>query len=285
MTQPAASSAAAATELTPFVDWAWVQAHPDAVLADVRWELLKGPKRDDYLAGHLPGAVFVDIDTDLSDPPSPERGRHPLPDPIRFAERMGELGIDGSRPVIAYDDAGGLFAARLAWMLRALGHPAAVLDGGIDAALSADETLELATGEAEVTPVTFRPALIPSWLLAEMDEVADLDDETVLIDARSRERYLGNDNTDARAGHIPGAKSVPVLEHIRDGSLKPESELLPVFANAGISPGTPVVSYCGSGVTGTHNLLVLEQLGLGVGRLYPGSFSQWAADPTREVEQ
>ena len=269
-----------------FVDWTWVESHPDALLADVRWSLAEGPKRDAYLAGHLPGAVFVDVDVDLSDPPSAERGRHPLPDPIRFAERMGALGIDGTRPVIAYDNAGGTIAARLAWMLRAMGLPAAVLDGGIDAARDrAGDAPSLETGEAVPAAAQFRPALIPAWLLAEIDEVAELDDGTVLIDARTRERYDGDDATDARAGHIPGAVSVPVAEHLRDGALKPLDALRAAFAEVGIRPGTPVVSYCGSGVTGCHNLLVLEHAGLGVGRLYPGSFSQWAADTARPVER
>lgn len=266
----------------PFVTWSWVREHPEALLADVRWSLPTGPKRDAFVAGHLPGAVFVDVDTDLSDPPSPERGRHPLPDPIRFAERMGALGVDGTRPVIAYDDAGGMFAARLAWMLRAMGLPAAVLDGGIDAA-----DVDLEHGEPSPTPVEFTPARVPAWVLAEIDEVAGIadDPDTVLIDARARERFHGDDATDARAGHIPGARSVPVAEHLRDGALRPLDELRATFAAAGIERGTPVISYCGSGVTGCHNLLVLEHAGLGVGRLFPGSFSQWAADSRRPVER
>lgn len=271
------------TAVPPFVDWAWVEARradtelPQPILADVRWTLA-GPKHEEYLAGHLPGAVFVDVDTDLSDPASPERGRHPLPDPIHFATRMGELGIDGTRPVIAYDDEGGVYAARLVWLLRALGHPAAVLDGGI-AASPEPHTTEVPTP----APVRFRASPWPAWLIAEADEVADLDDETVLIDARPAERFHGEDTVDPRPGHIPGARSIPTREHLVNGALADLDTLRARFAAIGIERGTPVVSYCGSGVTATHNLLVLEHAGLGVGRLYPGSWSQWSADASRPV--
>lgn len=265
-----------ATAPPPFVDWAWCAAHRDEiVLADCRWSLA-GPKRDEYDAGHLDGAVFVDLDTDCSAPASTELGRHPLPDPIEFARRMGALGIDGSTPVIAYDDAGGTVAARLVWLLRGLGHPAAVLDGGIQAAEE-----PLTTDLPEPEPVEFRAAPWPAWLIADANEVADLDDDTVLIDARPAARFHGDDTTDARPGHIPGAKNVPVLGHLDDGALLPIDDLRARFEAVGITNGTPVVSYCGSGVTGCHNLLVLEQAGFGVGRLYPGSWSQWSADPTR----
>ena len=255
----------------------------DLVLADVRWNL-SGPQRAAYDVGHVPGAVFVDLDAVLAAPPSPERGRHPLPDPLEFAAAMGRLGIDGSRAVVAYDDEGGVYAARLVWLLRALGHPASVLDGGLQAWEGG-----LTTAAPRPEPVEFTPRPWPTWLLAEIDEVADLaadaGDGTVLIDARPAERFRGDDDTDARAGHIPGARSVPVREHLVDGRLADTDALRRRFAEAGIEPGTPVVSYCGSGVTGCANLLVLEHAGLGVGRLYPGSWSQWAADPARPIEQ
>ncbi|NLT26853.1 MAG: sulfurtransferase [Microbacteriaceae bacterium] len=270
------------TDLPPFLSAAELERLDDPVIADVRWTLA-GPKRDAYGAGHLPGAVFVDLDTALSAPASPERGRHPLPDPLEFAAAMGRLGIDGTRPVVAYDDEGGVHAARLVWLLRALGHPAAVLDGGIGAWPG-----PLSTDAPAPTPVRFAAAPWPAWLLAEIDEVAELaaeaDSGTVVIDARPAERYRGDDGTDPRAGHIPGARSLPVREHLRDGALLGVDELRARFAAVGIEPGTPVVSYCGSGVTGCANLLVLEHAGLGVGRLYPGSWSQWAADPARPVE-
>ena len=264
----------------PFVTPEWVTEHlDDLVLADVRWNL-SGPQRAAYDVGHVPGAVFVDLDAVLAAPASTELGRHPLPDPREFAAAMGRLGIDGRRTVVAYDDEGGVYAARLVWLLRATGRPAAVLDGGLQA-WSGPLSTEAPTPEA----VDSAAMPWPAWMIADIDEVADLDEGTVLIDARPAERYRGEDATDARAGHIPGARSVPVREHLVDGRLADADALRRRFAEAGIGPGTPVVSYCGSGVTGCANLLVLEQAGLGPGRLYPGSWSQWAADPARPAAQ
>src|SRR5215216_4772464 len=126
---PRGADATVRCVIPPVVDMDWVRTNPDAVLADVRWELARGPLREEYEAGHLPGAVFVDLDADLSAPASTEAGRHPLPDPDAFAAAMGALGIGDGDTVVAYDDAGGVNAARMVWMLRALGHDAALLDG------------------------------------------------------------------------------------------------------------------------------------------------------------
>jgi thiosulfate/3-mercaptopyruvate sulfurtransferase len=263
--------------IAPVVDADWVRAHPEVVLADVRWALDRGPLRAEYEAGHLPGAVFADLDVDLSGPASPEAGRHPLPTPEAFAAAMGALGIGDDDVVVAYDDAGGINAARMVWMLRVLGHEAALLDGGLDAS-------PLEAGTAVRPPATFTPAPWPPDLLATPEDAAD--PANVTIDARQRERFDGTPHpADPRAGHIPGARSLDARDNLGpDGRLLGREALRERFKAVGIEPGSAVVSYCGSGVTSCHNLVVLEHAGLGRGRLYPGSWSQWAADPGRPVE-
>lgn len=248
----------------------------DVVLADVRFYLDGRSPRAAYDAGHIPGAVFVDLERWLSAPATPQDGRHPLPPPERFAEGMGACGIGDQTTVVAYDDAGGVIAARLVWMLRALGHDAALLDGGLTAWNGPLETEERA-----VTPTTFTPAPWPPERLAAADDAAS--SANIVIDARPHDRFLGApDGIDPRAGHIPGARSVPCREHLaEDGRLLPTSALRTRLESAGIDGTAPLVSYCGSGVTACHNLLVIEHAGLGHGRLYPGSWSQWSHDTTR----
>ena len=265
--------------LAPIVDAAWLRDHRDEiVVADVRFYLDGRSARAAYDAGHLPGAVFVDLERWLAAHGTPEDGRHPLPTPERFAEGMGACGIGDATAVVAYDDAGGVIAARLVWMLRALGHDAALLDGGLQAW---DGPVEAA--QRPVVPATFTPAPWPAERLAGPGDAAD--PANVVIDARQRERFAGEpDGIDPRAGHIPGARSVPCREHLAaDGRLQPVEELRARLAAAGIDGEAPVVSYCGSGVTACHNLLVLEHAGLGLGRLYPGSWSQWSNDASRPV--
>jgi thiosulfate/3-mercaptopyruvate sulfurtransferase len=263
--------------IPPVVDVAWLHANPGAVLADVRWDLARGPLRGEYEAGHLPGAVFVDLDADLSAPASPEAGRHPLPSPGAFAAAMGALGIGDGDLVVAYDDAGGINAARLVWMLRALGRDAALLDGP-----PLDGPLE--TGAAERRPATFTAAPWPADAIAAPEDAAD--PANVTIDGRQRERFDGTPHpADPRAGHIPGARSASARDNVApDGRLYSSEQLRDRFEALGIGPDSDVVSYCGSGVTACHNLLMIEHAGLGRGRLYPGSWSQWAADPERPVE-
>ncbi len=242
-----------------------------AVAADVRHYLDGRSGRAAYDGGHLPGAVFVDMDSVLAAPASPAEGRHPLPEPERFAAGMAELGIGEDDTVIAYDDAGGVMAARLVWMLRALGHDAALLDGGL---LAYDGPLE--TGAPARPAARFTPQPWPADRLASIDDAADA--ANVVIDGRQRERFRGDEESlDPRAGHIPGAHSVPVRENVdANGRLLPVDELRAKLAEAGVVEGSPVVSYCGSGVTACHNLLAIEHAGLGEGRLYPGSWSQWS---------
>jgi thiosulfate/3-mercaptopyruvate sulfurtransferase len=192
---------------------------------------------------------------------------------------MGSVGIGDGTSVVAYDDAGGVIAARLVWMLRAIGHDAALLDGGLTAWDG-----EVTTDEPATTPATFTPRPWPADRLASPDHAAD--PANVVIDARPRDRFLGGpDGIDPRAGHIPGARSVPTREHLGpDDTLLPIATLRDRFAAVSIDDGaTSVVSYCGSGVTACHNLLVLEHAGLGLHRLYPGSWSQWSNDPSRPI--
>jgi thiosulfate/3-mercaptopyruvate sulfurtransferase len=248
---------------------------PDgAALADVRLYLDGRSGRDAFLAGHLPGAVFVDPARGLAAPASDALGRHPLPTPAAFAEGMGAAGIADGTTVVAYDDQGGAVAARLVWLLRVLGEDAALLDG-------ADPSAFTETGPGfRVAPATFTPRRWPAERLAEIEELdAGLPAGTVLLDARDAVRFAGGpDPVDPRSGHVPGAVSLPTRDHVGpDGRLLPVAQLRARFAAAGVGDtGVPVVSGCGSGVTACHQLLVLEHAGLGAGRLWPGSWSQWS---------
>lgn len=253
---------------------------PDSIrVVDVRWAMGHGPKRQYYLDGHIPGAVFADLDTDLSDPPG-DRGRHPLPPAEHFAETRARLGID-SRPVVAYDDQSGAQAARLWWMLDAIGHPAAVLDGGIQAWPGPLETGPVEVARADV-------AVIP-WSGDRFVDVADvlpaIDEGAVLIDARSAERFAGQPNPiDARPGHIPGSVSRPWTENVGpDGRFLAPDQLRDELGRLGVGPESRLIASCGSGVTGCHDLLAARLAGLDGGSLYTGSWSEWSLDPQRPV--
>jgi thiosulfate/3-mercaptopyruvate sulfurtransferase len=261
--------------IPPVVDqtW-WQQQRDDVVPADVRWYLDGRSGLAAYHGGHLPGAVFVDLDRWLAAEPGPATGRHPLPDPSVFAAGMAELGIGDDDVVLGYDDAGGVIAARLVWLLRATGHPAALLDGGLG---GYDGPLELTSTVRPRARFTARPW--PSYLLADIVDATDPDN--VVLDARDSERYRGElEPVDPRAGHIPGALNLPCRANLDGaGRFLAVEELRRRFAAVGVTADAdvPVVSYCGSGVTACHNLLALEYAGLGPGRLYPGSWSQYSA--------
>jgi thiosulfate/3-mercaptopyruvate sulfurtransferase len=259
--------------IEPVVDLAWVDGHRDrVVLADVRYYLDGRDGRAAYRDGHLPGAIFVDMDTVLARHGAPpEQGRHPLPDPAGFAAAMGALGVGDDDVVVAYDDAGGVMAARLVWMLRALGHEAALLDGGLRTYAG-----KLDPGEPRRPPATFTARPWPADRLAGLDETAG--GGGVVLDARPPERFRGDaEPIDPRPGHIPGARSLPCRDNVdADGRFLTPEALRERFAAAGVTDGGEVISYCGSGVTACHNLLALERAGFAPGRLYPGSWSEYS---------
>lgn len=239
-----------------------------------------------WAEGHIPGAVFLHLDDDLSGERTGSNGRHPLPDPAMLAQRLGACGIDQNTHVVAYDDAGGMMAARLWWLLGWLGHPHAhVLDGGLRAWREAGHPLEQAIPRPE--PRRFMPALQTDRAVDAATVSALLDSDTMqLIDARSPDRFRGeNETLDAVGGHIPGAQNRFFRANLDErGHFKPAENLRDEFAALldGRDPAA-VVHQCGSGVTACHNLLAMELAGLGGSRLYPGSWSEWCADPARPV--
>jgi thiosulfate/3-mercaptopyruvate sulfurtransferase len=263
------------------VDETWLARRADVVLADVRWYLDGRSGRDAYDRGHLPGAVFVDLERWLAGAAARTEGRHPLPDPAVFARGMASAGIGQDDVVVAYDDAGGTVAARLVWLLRATGHRG---DPARRGAASLDRAPDDGGPGAPARPV--RPAPLAGRLLVAPDEVPGLVEHgVVLLDARAAERYRGEvEPVDPRAGHVPGARSLPAASTLaEDGRLLPVEQLRRRLAAVGVVDGADVVASCGSGVTACHTLLVLEHAGLGRGRLFPGSFSAWSADPDRPV--
>jgi thiosulfate/3-mercaptopyruvate sulfurtransferase len=268
------------------VDVAWLAAHagdPRVRICDVRWYLAGKRGADEYARGHIPGAVFVDVDRDLASPPDQGPGRHPLPDADHFAAVLARLGVRADTLVIAYDDAGGAIAARLWWLLRYFGHGGGrVLDGGIAAWIAA--------GNALSTDV---PAIDPAPPLAlvagrgaraidkrEIDRLRS-DPRALVLDARARDRYEGrSEPIDARPGHIPGARSAPFAENLASpgGPLAPAADLERRYRDLGAFDAAEVAVYCGSGVTACHDLLALAIAGREDALLYEGSWSDWARD-------
>ncbi|MDV9188296.1 sulfurtransferase [Streptomyces sp. SR27] len=248
------------------------------VLLDVRWTLGGPPGRPAYEAGHLPGAVYVDLDTDLAGPPG-GGGRHPLPDPTAFGAVMRRAGVSADTPVVVYDGGLGWAAARAWWLLRWAGHrDVRVLDGGL-AAWTGELTEKVPTPE----PGDFRPE--PGALgLLDADGAAAFARSGLLLDARAAERYRGDvEPIDRVGGHIPGAVSAPTTENVdAEGRLLGAGTLRDRFRALGAAEGTPVAVYCGSGVSGAHEVLALEVAGIPAA-LYAGSWSEWSADPARPV--
>ncbi|WP_329414416.1 sulfurtransferase [Streptomyces sp. NBC_00704] len=260
-------------------------ANPPVIL-DVRWQLSVAKAageppfdgRAAYEAGHVPGAVYVDLDRELAGPAG-DRGRHPLPDLAEFGAAMRRAGVSAGTPVVVYDGGQGWAAARAWWLLRWTGHPdVRVLDGGLPAwqgALSVDVPTR---GEGD-----FEPAPGATGLL-DADGAAGLARSGVLFDARAGERYRGEvEPIDRVGGHIPGAVSAPTNDNVApDGRFLPAHELRDRFEALGASDGVEVGVYCGSGVSGAHEVLALAVAGIPAA-LYVGSWSEWSADPSRPV--
>jgi thiosulfate/3-mercaptopyruvate sulfurtransferase len=251
-------------------------------LLDIRWSLAGPPGRDDYLAGHLPGARFVDLDRDLAAPPGHGRGRHPLPEAGDFEAAMRRAGVSVERPTVVYDARGGLSAARAWWLLRYFGHPdVSLLDGGYAAWVAAGLAASTDEPEVEAGDFTAAPGGMP---VLDAASAARMARDATLLDARAAERYRGEvEPVDPVAGHIPGARSAPTTDNLGvDGRFLAAAELRDRFAAAGVQPGASVGAYCGSGVTAAHEVLALEIAGIAAA-LYPGSWSEWVSDPARPV--
>ncbi|MBD7918360.1 sulfurtransferase [Cellulomonas sp. Sa3CUA2] len=255
---------------------------PPALL-DVRWALGRTDGHERYLAAHLPGAVYVDLDTELAAPPSPAAGRHPLPDVADLERAARRWGVREGGAVVVYDDAGGTSAARAWWLLRWAGvRDVRLLDGGLAAWVAAGYGVE----PGDVTPEPGDVVLVPGALATvDADGAAALAADGVLLDARAAERYAGDvEPVDPRAGHVPGAVSAPTAANLDDaGRFLPADALRARFDAAGVVPGGgPVGVYCGSGVTAAHEVAALASVGVDAA-LYPGSWSQWSNDPSRPV--
>ncbi|MGW4226908.1 sulfurtransferase [Streptomyces bauhiniae] len=252
-------------------------------LLDVRWQLSAPDApafdaRAAYEAGHLPGAVFVDLDRELAAPPGP-RGRHPLPDLAEFGAAMRRAGVSAGTPVVVYDGGQGWAAARAWWLLRATGHPnVRVLDGGLTAWES-----PLSTDVPTPAQGDFEPLPEPAGVL-DADSAAQLAGSGVLLDARAGERYRGEaEPIDRVGGHIPGALSAPTMENVGpDGRFLPAADLRDRFKALGVSGDAPVGVYCGSGVSAAHEALALAIAGIPAA-LYVGSWSEWSNDSSRPV--
>ena len=280
---------------TTLIEPAQLAAHlddPDWVIVDCRFDLARpGWGAQAYASGHIPHALYADLDEDLSAPRTPGSGRHPLPQVEALAATFGRFGIDAHVQVIGYDQGTGAFAARLWWLLRWLGHSAvAVLDGGHAAWERAG--LPLSRALEPRAPRRFMPRLAPH-LVADGTEMAEAvrsgalrRGEQLLIDARSADRFAGeNETIDALAGHIPGARNHPYAGNLdAQGRFLDAGRLRAAWQSTlrGAS-AQQLISMCGSGVTACHNLLALEAAGLRGARLYAGSWSEWITDPARAV--
>lgn len=260
---------------------------PDWVVFDCRHDLADPARgHEDYTNSHIPGARFFRLDEDLSAPKTGKNGRHPMPDPEMLIEKLGRAGVDSRKQVVAYDAQGGMVAARLWWLLRWLGHlPVAVLDGGWNRWIS-----EGRPQSAEVPqpgPARFSGRPDDSQVSADFVRSHLEDKDVVLLDARAPDRFRGqNETLDPVGGRIPGARNRFYRDNLdASGCFKTPETLRHEFGVVlGGSRPESAVHYCGSGVSACHNLLAMEFAGLRGARLYPGSWSEWCADPSRPVE-
>ncbi|MFE4198203.1 sulfurtransferase [Paenarthrobacter sp. NPDC056912] len=252
------------------------------VLLDVRWVLGRTDGHDEYLDAHVPGAVFVDLPTELADHAQPRLGRHPLPSPEHFQAAARRWGINDADTVVAYDNSGSMAAARVWWMLRNAGVESVyLLDGG----LAAWRANGYATQAGEVRPAVGNVSLGDGSMPAITEhEAAQWHRNGVLLDARAGERYRGEvEPIDPKAGHIPGAVSAPTTANLTgDGTFLPAHELRRRFEELGLDASSNVAVYCGSGVTASHEIAALEIAGYRAA-LFPGSFSQWSNNDANDV--
>lgn len=271
------------------VDCATLAAHLDDagwLIFDCRHQLADPAAGElAYVKGHLPGALFLHLDRDLSSPMNGMNGRHPLPDPQSLARKLGAAGVSRRTQVVVYDDAGGMIAGRLWWLLRWLGHDrVALLDGGISQWLQ--EGRPLSNEVPKPAPAVFETRLRECMVSTEevLNNLAS--GELCVLDARSPDRFRGeNETLDPVGGHIPGARNRFFRDNLNaDGVFRPSAELRGEFLDllAGIDPRQAVMQ-CGSGVSACHNLLAMEIAGLSGARLYAGSWSEWCSDPSRPV--
>jgi len=262
-----------------------LRAHLQAanwVVVDCRFSLADAEAgRRNYLAGHIPGAIYAHLDEDLSNPPATDNGRHPLPPPAILQERFGRMGIMAGKQVVAYDDTNGGIAARLWWLLRYMGHEAAaVLNGGW--AAWQEGGFPVRGGLEEQTAVLFQGEPRTDWLVTLPEVIQGVP----LIDSRDGARYRGEmEPIDPVAGHIPGARHYFYQENWgENGRYLPSAQLKAQFETVlGQTKAEEAVFYCGSGVTACVNLLAMAEAGLGNGRLYAGSWSEWCRDPQRPI--
>lgn len=267
--------------LAAHLDGGWAILDCRFDLADERWG------RTQYLASHIPGAIYVSLAHDLSAPPDGRNGRHPLPTPDAMAALFGRLGIGADTQAVIYDQDNGMYASRLWWMLRYMGHDAgAVLDGGWAKWIGEARPVRGGDEQRATVPFVGKPA---AGTRATADEVAALANrnDVLLVDARAPERFEGRSDTiDRVAGHIPGAVNHFFKTNVAaDGTMLPTDVLRARF-EALLDGRTPadVVMYCGSGVTACQNLLAMSHVGLGGAKLFPGSWSEWSSDPARPIE-
>lgn len=251
------------------------------VLLDVRWRLDRPDGRPAYREGHIPGAVYVDLDTELAEHGGRELGRHPLPSLERLQASARRWGIREGDRVVAYDDLKSLSAARAWWLLTAAGLDVRLLDGSLRAWTGSGRELETGERTPDAGDVVLRGGGLPT---IDIDGAAGFPAHGVLLDARAADRYRGEtEPVDPRAGHIPGALSAPTTANVdAEGRFLAPDALRERFAALGAGPGTDVAVYCGSGVTASHQLAALAIAGIPAA-LYPGSWSQWANHPERPV--
>ena len=242
---------------------------------------------DAYNDGHIPNSIFIDIDNDMASPKGPSTGRHPLPDPEKLAEKLSQWGVDNNKQIVVYDDAGGAFAGRVWWIMRWMGHKGgvAVLDGGLSGFLSGGGKLVTNQKSRDRSSYEYDCKNDMHVSIEEVIE-AQYKVDTALIDARSKERYLGiKDSVDPVAGHVPGALSQPLGNNLTNkGYFKSPEELKLIYSKLlGDIDSDKIISMCGSGITACHNIIAMEIAGIKNVRLFVGSWSEWITDSKRPI--